>query len=49
MYAPATGRIAEINEAIVDRYYQTRAIRRVGEAFEPEQLAMFSSLKRWAK
>ena len=25
---------AEINEAIVERYYQTRAIRRIGEAFE---------------
>jgi type I restriction enzyme, R subunit len=27
---------AEINEAIVDRYYQTRAIRRIGEAFEQD-------------
>jgi type I restriction enzyme R subunit len=25
---------AEINDAIVERYYQTRAIRRIGEAFE---------------
>ena len=25
---------AKINDAIVDRYYQTRAIRRIGEAFE---------------
>ena len=25
---------AEINSAIVERYYQTRAIRRIGEAFE---------------
>ena len=25
---------AEINNAIVERYYQTRAIRRIGEAFE---------------
>ena len=27
---------AEINEAIVERYYQTRAIRRIGEAFEKD-------------
>ena len=27
---------ATINEAIVDRYYQTRAIRRMGEAFETD-------------
>src|ERR1017187_2416637 len=25
---------AKINEAIVDRYYQTRGVRRIGEAFE---------------
>ena len=29
-------RTAKINEAIVDRYYQTRAIRRIGEAFEKD-------------
>ena len=28
---------APINEAIVDRYYQTRAIRRIGEAFETDR------------
>jgi type I restriction enzyme R subunit len=28
---------AKINEAIVERYYQTRAIRRIGEAFEKER------------
>lgn len=27
---------APINEAIVERYYQTRAIRRIGEAFEKD-------------
>jgi len=27
---------AEINSAIVERYYQTRAIRRIGEAFEKD-------------
>jgi type I restriction enzyme, R subunit len=27
---------AEIDEAIVERYYQTRAIRRIGEAFEQD-------------
>lgn len=27
---------AKINEAIVERYYQTRAIRRIGEAFEKD-------------
>lgn len=27
---------AKINEAIVDRYYQARAIRRIGEAFETD-------------
>ncbi len=27
---------AEINNAIVERYYQTRAIRRIGEAFETD-------------
>ncbi|WP_369793142.1 DEAD/DEAH box helicase family protein [Methanosarcina sp. 2.H.A.1B.4] len=27
---------AEINSAIVERYYQTRAIRRIGEAFEQD-------------
>lgn len=27
---------AKINEAIVDRYYQTRGIRRIGEAFETD-------------
>ena len=27
---------AQINEAIVERYYQTRAIRRIGEAFEKD-------------
>ncbi|MCU1228738.1 MAG: Type restriction-modification system, restriction subunit [Acidobacteria bacterium] len=27
---------ASINEAIVERYYQTRAIRRIGEAFEKD-------------
>ena len=27
---------AKINEAIVDRYYQTRAIRRIGESFEKD-------------
>jgi type I restriction enzyme, R subunit len=27
---------AEINQAIVERYYQTRAIRRIGEAFEKD-------------
>src|SRR6185295_19031525 len=27
---------AKINEAIVDRYYQTRGIRRIGEAFEKD-------------
>ncbi|HZI30727.1 MAG TPA: DEAD/DEAH box helicase family protein, partial [Candidatus Binatia bacterium] len=27
---------AKINEAIVERYYQTRAIRRIGEAFEQD-------------
>ncbi len=27
---------ANINEAIVERYYQTRAIRRIGEAFEKD-------------
>ena len=30
----AAGRRAEINAAIVERYYQTRAIRRIAEAFE---------------
>jgi type I site-specific restriction endonuclease len=25
---------AKINEAIIDRYYQTRGVRRIGEAFE---------------
>jgi type I restriction enzyme, R subunit len=29
---------AEINAAIVERYYQTRAIRRVGESFETDKL-----------
>ncbi len=28
---------AKINEAIVERYYQTRAIRRIGEAFEKDK------------
>jgi type I restriction enzyme R subunit len=28
---------APINEAIVERYYQTRAIRRIGEAFEQDR------------
>ena len=28
---------AKINEAIVERYYQTRAIRRIGEAFEKDR------------
>ena len=28
---------AKINEAIVERYYQTRAIRRIGEAFERDR------------
>jgi hypothetical protein len=28
--------VAQINEAIVERYYQTRAIRRIGEAFEKD-------------
>ena len=28
---------AKINEAIVERYYQTRAIRRIGEAFENDR------------
>jgi type I restriction enzyme R subunit len=28
---------ARINEAIVERYYQTRAIRRIGEAFEKDK------------
>lgn len=28
---------AEINSAIVERYYQTRAIRRIGEAFEEDK------------
>ena len=28
---------APINEAIVERYYQTRAIRRIGEAFETDR------------
>jgi type I restriction enzyme R subunit len=28
---------ATINEAIVERYYQTRAIRRIGEAFEKDR------------
>lgn len=28
---------ATINEAIVERYYQTRAIRRIGEAFEKDK------------
>lgn len=28
---------AKINEAIVERYYQTRAIRRIGEAFETDR------------
>jgi type I restriction enzyme R subunit len=28
---------AKINEAIVERYYQTRAIRRIGEAFENDK------------
>ena len=28
---------AEINAAIVERYYQTRAIRRIAEAFEKDQ------------
>lgn len=28
---------AAINEAIVERYYQTRAIRRIGEAFETDR------------
>src|SRR5438477_1103854 len=28
---------AEINSAIVERYYQTRAIRRIGEAFEKDR------------
>jgi len=27
---------AEIDPAIVERYYQTRAIRRIGEAFEKD-------------
>ena len=27
---------AKIDEAIVERYYQSRAIRRIGEAFEPD-------------
>src|SRR6202008_861532 len=27
---------AKINDAIVERYYQTRAIRRIGEAFEKD-------------
>ncbi|MBX3747290.1 MAG: DUF4145 domain-containing protein [Verrucomicrobiae bacterium] len=27
---------AKVNEAIVERYYQTRAIRRIGEAFEED-------------
>ena len=27
---------AKVNEAIVERYYQTRAIRRIGEAFEKD-------------
>jgi type I restriction enzyme, R subunit len=29
---------AEINDKIVERYYQTRAIRRLGEAFETDKL-----------
>src|SRR6185295_10176004 len=28
---------AQINDAIVERYYQTRAIRRIGEAFEKDR------------
>ena len=32
--AQAAGRGATINAAIVERYYQTRAIRRIAEAFE---------------
>ena len=33
-HAQIAGGRAKINEAIVERYYQTRAIRRIGEAFE---------------
>src|SRR3989475_4686327 len=29
--------VAKINQAIVERYYQTRAIRRIGEAFEKDR------------
>lgn len=28
---------ADINSAIVERYYQTRSIRRIGEAFEQDK------------
>jgi type I restriction enzyme R subunit len=28
--------VAEINEKIVERFYQQRAIRRIGEAFEKD-------------
>jgi len=36
---------AKINEAIVDRYYQTRGVRRIGEAFEIDRDAERSSCR----